>query len=70
MSLDPLFRRMTIIITGFAFMGFILGSVALMTPYWTEEIVPSSPGMPIPSANGTVITNDLEWMWNVSFIFI
>ncbi len=66
MSLDPFFRRMTMIAGIFAFICLILGVVALATNYWTMENI-ASPGMPMHTSNGTVIINDkFDWTWNVS----
>jgi len=67
MSLDPFFRRMTMIAGIFGFIGFVLGVVALSTNYWTMENV-VSPGMPMQTPNGTVIMNEnFEWTWNGLF---
>ncbi|CAF0786755.1 unnamed protein product [Rotaria sordida] len=67
MSLDPLFRRMSMMVAMFAFIGVVLGGIALLTNYWTMENV-SSPGMPIPTANGTVVINEkFDWTWNGLF---
>ena len=64
MSLDPLFRRMTMIVAGFAFIGFILGATAMVTVHWTNETI-VTPGMPIKTANGTdAISNRYEYTWN------
>jgi len=65
-SMDPFFRRMTMVAGIFAMMGVILGVVALSTNYWTMENV-SSP-MPMQTANGTVMMNGkVEWTWNGLF---
>jgi len=67
MSLDPFFRRMTMIAGIFAMIGVILGIVALCTNYWTMENV-MSPGMPMPTPNGTVMMNEkFDWTWNGLF---
>ena len=69
MSMDPFFRRMTMIAGIFAIIGVVLGVVALATNYWTMESVPS--GMPVPSPNGTMMmNNNFDWQWNVSLILI
>lgn len=69
MSLDPFFRRMTMIAGIFAFIGVILGVVALATNYWTMENIPT-PGMQMQAPNGTMVMNEnFEWTWNVSFLF-
>lgn len=66
MTLDPFFRRMSMMAGVFAFLGVILGVVALATNYWTMENMPP-PGMPMPMVNGTMPMNDnFEWTWNVS----
>jgi hypothetical protein len=66
MSLDPFFRRMTMIAGIFAFLGVILGVIALCTNYWTMENV-GTPGMPMQTANGTIMVNEkFYWTWNVS----
>ncbi len=70
MSLDPFFRRMTMIAGIFAMIGVILGVVALSTNYWTMEHV-ISPGMPMQTPNGTYMMNEkFDWTWNVSFIYL
>jgi len=67
MTLDPFFRRMTMIAGIFAFIGVVLGVVALCTNYWTMESG-VAPGMPMQTPNGTVIMNDsFEWTWNGLF---
>ncbi len=66
MTLDPFFRRMTMIAGIFAFICVILGVVALGTNYWTMTNV-GTPGMPMQTMNGTVVINEkYEWTWNVS----
>ena len=67
MSLDPFFRRMTMIAGVFAMLGVIVGVVALATNYWTIENV-DSPGMPMQGVNGTVMNKKYDWTWNVSLI--
>ena len=67
MTLDPFFRRMTMIAGIFAFISVILGVIALATNYWTMGTV-GSPGMPMQTSNGTVMVNEkVDWTWNVSF---
>ena len=63
MSLDPLFRRMTLIVTVFASIGFVLGVIALTTNYWTK--VPLSPRPDILSLteNGTYINDKFGLGW-------
>ncbi|CAF3349722.1 unnamed protein product [Rotaria socialis] len=63
MSLDPLFRRMTLIVTVFAFVGFVLGVIALTTNYWTKVSLPPRPDMSISTENGTYINykSGLGW---------
>jgi hypothetical protein len=64
MTLDPFFRRMSMMAGVFAFIGVILGVIALATNYWTMENVPSS-GMAM--SNGTMPMNEnFDWTWNVS----
>jgi len=66
MSLDPFFRRMTMLAGIFAMVGVILGVVALATNYWTMEHF--QPGMTMTTPNGTVMMNDkVEWTWNGLF---
>lgn len=66
MTLDPFFRRMTMIAGIFAFICVILGVVALGTNYWTMMNVPGV-GMPMQTSNGTVVMNEKsDWTWNVS----
>ena len=66
MSLDPFFRRMTMIAGIFAMLGVILGVVAMATNYWTVQNIPSS-GMPMQTSNGTMMVNErFDWNWNVS----
>jgi len=60
---------MTMIAGIFAFIGVILGVVALATNYWTMENM-ATPGMSMQAPNGTMVMNEnFEWTWNVSFLF-
>ncbi|CAF0871526.1 unnamed protein product [Rotaria sp. Silwood1] len=67
MSLDPLFRRMTMIVAVFAFVGVFLGTMAMVTNYWTfGTLAPSD--MPMPPTNGTVMGNEkFDMAWNGLF---
>ncbi len=66
MSLDPFFRRMTMMAGIFAMISVILGVVALSTNYWTMESV-VTPGMPMQTPNGTIMVNEkFDWQWHVS----
>jgi len=67
MSLDPFFRRMSMFGGIFAFIGVLLGIVALATNYWTIQSGISR-GMPMQMSNGTMVTNDtMDWTWNGLF---
>jgi hypothetical protein len=69
MAVDPLNRKLAFVAAFFAFVGVILGVVALATNYWTVERV-VTPGTAVPTINGTLLMNgNTEWTWNVSFIF-
>lgn len=68
MAVDPLNRRISFVVAFFAFIGVILGVIALATNYWTVENF-VTPATAIPTPNGTVLTNDhVDWTWNVSLI--
>lgn len=62
MTLDPFFRRMTMIAGVFAFMGVVLGCVALATNYWTMEYE-FQPGMTMMMNNPNVTMR-----WNVRIV--
>jgi hypothetical protein len=68
MAVSPLNRYLSCVAACFAFVGVILGAVALGTNYWTvENIVVPSTAVPMP--NGTMFGAGNEgWAWNVSFI--
>lgn len=70
MAIDPLNHRMSFLATFLAFIGVVLGVVALATNYWTlAQVV--VPGTALPTANGTFLTNEnVFWTWNVSSTFI
>jgi len=61
MAADPLNRKMSMVAAFFAFMGVILGVIALATNYWTiETVAPSS--MAIQTPNGTILMNEnIHW---------
>jgi hypothetical protein len=68
MAVDLLNRRISFVAAFFAFVGVILGVVALSTNYWTLENY-VTPGTAVPTSNGTVLTSEhVDWTWNVSFI--
>ncbi len=69
MAVDPLNRTISFVAVFFAFVGVILGNVALATNYWTmAQYHVTGTAMPMP--NGTILTNEnVEMRWNVSFNF-
>jgi hypothetical protein len=65
MAVDQLNRKVSLLATVLAFVGVILGAIALSTNYWTryEETTPSSA---IQMANGTrLIAGATDDTWNV-----
>ncbi len=56
MAVDPLNRKLAFVAAFFAFVGVILGVVALATNYWTVERV-VTPGTAVPTINGTLLMN-------------
>jgi len=67
MAVDPLNRRMSFVAAFCAFVGVILGVVALSTNYWTMQyyVMPST-GM--ETFNGTFLTSgNFNWTWNGLF---
>jgi ABC-type transporter Mla subunit MlaD len=66
MAIDPLNRKMSMVAAFFAFVGVVLGVVALATNYWTVENV-FTPGKAVTMQNGTMFMNEnSDWTWNVS----
>jgi hypothetical protein len=69
MAVDSLNRTISFVAVFFAFIGVILGVVALATNYWTMQMY-AVPATAIPTPNGTFLTNEnVEWAWNVCFNF-
>ncbi|CAF1053891.1 unnamed protein product [Rotaria magnacalcarata] len=54
---------MTLIVTVFAFIGFVLGVIALTTNYWTKVPLASRPDISIPTENGTYINYKSGFGW-------
>ena len=66
MAVDLLNRRISYLAAFFAFVGVILGVIALATNYWTVENY-VMPGTAVQTPNGTFLTNEnVDWTWNVS----
>lgn len=66
MSIDPLNRKISFLAAVFAFVGVVLGVVALATNYWTyqQEVIP---GTALQTPNGTLLSNERTLStWNVS----
>jgi hypothetical protein len=61
MTYEPLNRRLAMLAAMFAFLGVILGVIALSTHYWTVK------GIVNESRNETIVTNNQPngYMWNV-----
>jgi hypothetical protein len=69
MAIDLLNRRISFVAAFFAFVGVVLGVVALSTNYWTIQQF-STPGTALQTPNGTFFTGEnVHWTWNVSFIY-
>lgn len=70
MVVDLLNRRLSFVAAVFAFVGVVLGVVALATNYWTIENY-VTPGTAVNTPNGTLLTNEnVDWTWNVSYIIL
>ena len=66
MPIDPLNRQISYVAAVFAFVGVVLGVVALSTNYWTIN-QQATPGTALQISNGTLLTSDnIVWTWNVS----
>jgi hypothetical protein len=66
MTYEPLNRRLAILAAIFAFLGVILGAIALATNYWTIRPVLES------FYNGTLVVAQREngYGWNVCIVFL
>jgi hypothetical protein len=66
MTYEPLNRRLSFLAAIFAFLGVILGSIALATNYWTITTNLE------PIYNGTSIVGQQEngYRWNVCIILL
>jgi hypothetical protein len=65
MTYEPLNRRLAILAALFAFLGVVLGTIALATNYWTL----TSPFE--PNQNGTLGINQQQhgYVWNVCIVY-
>lgn len=69
MALDQLNRRLSLLAAVFAFIGVILGAVALGTNYWTR-IRYDVPSRATETVNGTMFVNErVDWIWNGLFYY-
>lgn len=69
MTVDQLNRKMSFVATCFAFLGVILGVIALTTNYWTEQKIHISPNKAVEISNGTNFTRgETNEIRNVSFL--
>ncbi|CAF1046805.1 unnamed protein product [Adineta steineri] len=67
MIADPLNRKLSFVGAFFAFVGVILGVVALATNYWTVDNM-VTPGTAMSTGNGTILMREnTEWKWNGLF---
>jgi hypothetical protein len=66
MTYEPLNRRLALLAAIFAFLGVILGTIALATNYWTIRPVFE------PIRNGTLVVAYREdgYRWNVCIVFL
>jgi len=66
MTYEPLNRRLALLAAIFAFLGVILGTIALATNYWTIESVFE------PIHNGTLVVAYREdgYKWNVCIEYL
>ena len=65
MPLDPLNRKLSLLGSLFAFVGIILGAIALGTDYWTSSNY-ETPNRALEMANGTIlISGQTNQTWNV-----
>jgi len=66
MTYEPLNRRLALLAASFAFLGVILGAIALATNYWTIR-----PAVE-PIYNGTMVVDHRVdgYRWNVCIVFL
>lgn len=66
MALDPLNRQISYVAAVFAFVGVVLGVVALSTNYWTIVQYGTS-ATALQTSDGTFLNNEnMTLQWNVS----
>ena len=66
MAIDTFNRKMSYVAAFFAFVGVILGVVALATNYWTAERF-IAPDTAVQTMDGTKLNSgNITWIWNVS----
>lgn len=66
MTYEPLNRRVALLAAIFAFLGVVLGVIALATNYWTIRRAVE------PINNGTSVVGQREYgyIWNVCIVFL
>jgi hypothetical protein len=64
MTYEPLNRRLATLAAVFAFLGVILGVIALATNYWTLNTIISE----VRNDTGVVVTQQTGEVWNVSIL--
>jgi type III secretory pathway component EscR len=64
MTYEPLNRRLSILAAVFAFLGVILGVIALATNYWTISTVLSE----VRNETGIVNNQSTVYLWNVCIL--
>jgi len=62
MTYEPLNRRLATLAAVFAFLGVILGVIALATNYWTLNTIITE----VRNDTGVVVTQQTGEVWNVS----
>jgi len=62
MTYEPLNRRLATLAAVFAFLGVILGIIALATNYWTLNTIITE----VRNDTGVVVTQQTGEVWNVS----
>lgn len=69
METESLNRKLSLIGIIFALINVLLGSIGLITNYWSLKII-NLPGKLIETSNGTILlTEKIQRKWNVSFYF-
>jgi hypothetical protein len=66
MTYEPLNRRLSLLAASFAFLGVILGAIALATNYWTIK----TNFQPVYNATSIVSQREAGYRWNVCVVLL